>query len=47
MCCWVSCVDGFGNDFKHFSLELKSNSGLQLNQIFEVLATSGIFLLWL
>lgn len=47
MCYWVSRGDDFGNDFKHFSLELKSNSGLQLHQMFEVLATSGIFLLWL
>ena len=30
-------------DFKHVSSELEYNSGLQLNQIFDVLSTSGIF----
>lgn len=40
---WVTSADASETDFKHFSSELKYNSGLQLNQIFDVLSTSGIF----
>ena len=44
----VTSADDSETDFKHFSSELKYNSGLQLNQIFDVLSTSGIFYsLWL